>query len=258
MAATASPVFSYKTYPFLFQGFSSPCPQQTLAKVLKFLTHRERGSGLQGQATLSTLSMVPRPGHPFCRPSPAHSHHVSIVSFPSAAQALAQNDRRHHELTRQVTVQRKEKDFQGMLEYHKEDEALLIRNLVTGQDLHRCAPCQPCIASHQHREQRPLFCQRPHGSCLPVLLCGGCCSPSFSEEVQGGPWCFGNSRTSVRACQRLCQMPYPPRLFNSLTVYVSRHYTNPDFILENAEIFLVTFLGHTGHRQWIRESNASV
>lgn len=53
----------------------------------------------------------------------------------SAAQALAQSDRRHHELTRQVTVQRKEKDFQGMLEYHKEDEALLIRNLVTGQAL---------------------------------------------------------------------------------------------------------------------------
>ncbi|XP_041046932.1 unconventional myosin-Vb isoform X2 [Carcharodon carcharias] len=35
------------------------------------------------------------------------------------------------ELTRQVTVQRKEKEFQGMLEYHKEDESLLIRNLIT-------------------------------------------------------------------------------------------------------------------------------
>lgn len=52
----------------------------------------------------------------------------------AAAQALAQSERRRHELNRQVTVQRKEKDFQGMLEYHKEDEALLIRNLVTGQD----------------------------------------------------------------------------------------------------------------------------
>ncbi|OWK01807.1 hypothetical protein Celaphus_00017785 [Cervus elaphus hippelaphus] len=48
-----------------------------------------------------------------------------------AAQALAQSERKRHELNRQVTVQRKEKDFQGMLEYHKEDEALLIRNLVT-------------------------------------------------------------------------------------------------------------------------------
>ncbi|XP_067886637.1 unconventional myosin-Vb [Heterodontus francisci] len=35
------------------------------------------------------------------------------------------------ELTRQVTVQRKEKEFQGMLEYHKEDESLLIHNLIT-------------------------------------------------------------------------------------------------------------------------------
>ncbi|XP_021086549.1 unconventional myosin-Vb isoform X1 [Mesocricetus auratus] len=63
-----------------------------------------------------------------------------------AAQALAQSDRRHHELTRQVTVQRKEKDFQGMLEYHKEDEALLIRNLVTDlkpQMLSGTVPCLP-------------------------------------------------------------------------------------------------------------------
>ncbi|KAM7320517.1 hypothetical protein ACRRTK_020960 [Alexandromys fortis] len=57
--------------------------------------------------------------------------YMKKVQDLEAAQALAQSDRRHHELTRQVTVQRKEKDFQGMLEYHKEDEALLIRNLVT-------------------------------------------------------------------------------------------------------------------------------
>lgn len=35
----------------------------------------------------------------------------------------------------QVAVQRKEKDFQGMLEYYKEDEPLLIRNLITGEEL---------------------------------------------------------------------------------------------------------------------------
>lgn len=34
-----------------------------------------------------------------------------------------------------------------MLEYHKEDEALLIRNLVTGQNLQCCAPCQPSFLS---------------------------------------------------------------------------------------------------------------
>lgn len=36
------------------------------------------------------------------------------------------------ELHRQVTVQRKDKDFEGMLEYYKEDEALLVKSLVTG------------------------------------------------------------------------------------------------------------------------------
>ncbi|XP_052011714.1 unconventional myosin-Vb [Apodemus sylvaticus] len=72
--------------------------------------------------------------------------YMKKVQDLEAAQALAQNDRRHHELTRQVTVQRKEKDFQGMLEYHKEDEALLIRNLVTDlkpQMLSGTVPCLP-------------------------------------------------------------------------------------------------------------------
>lgn len=31
-----------------------------------------------------------------------------------------------------MTVQRKEKDFEGMLEYSKEDEARLIKALITG------------------------------------------------------------------------------------------------------------------------------
>lgn len=35
-------------------------------------------------------------------------------------------------MTRQVTVQRREKDFEGMLEYYKEDEALLVKTLITG------------------------------------------------------------------------------------------------------------------------------
>ncbi|XP_007942045.2 unconventional myosin-Vb [Orycteropus afer afer] len=72
--------------------------------------------------------------------------HMKKVQDLEAAQALAQNERRRDELTRQVTVQRKEKDFQGMLEYHKEDEALLIRNLVTDlkpQTLSGTVPCLP-------------------------------------------------------------------------------------------------------------------
>ncbi|NWT61602.1 MYO5B protein, partial [Erythrocercus mccallii] len=40
-------------------------------------------------------------------------------------------ERRPHERNMQVAVQRKEKDFQGMLEYYKEDEPLLVRNLIT-------------------------------------------------------------------------------------------------------------------------------
>ncbi|CAD7675081.1 unnamed protein product [Nyctereutes procyonoides] len=72
--------------------------------------------------------------------------YMKKVQDLEAAQALAQSERRRHELNRQVTVQRKEKDFQGMLDYHREDEALLIRNLVTDlkpQMLTGSVPCLP-------------------------------------------------------------------------------------------------------------------
>ncbi|XP_044537539.1 unconventional myosin-Vb [Gracilinanus agilis] len=72
--------------------------------------------------------------------------YMKKVQDLEAAQALAQSERKRHELTRQVTVQRKEKDFQGMLEYYKEDEPLLIRNLVTDlkpQMLSGTVPCLP-------------------------------------------------------------------------------------------------------------------
>uniref|UniRef100_G3VKW4 Myosin VB n=3 Tax=Sarcophilus harrisii TaxID=9305 RepID=G3VKW4_SARHA len=72
--------------------------------------------------------------------------YMKKVQDLEAAQALAQSERKRHELTRQVTVQRKEKDFQGMLEYCKEDEPLLIRNLVTDlkpQTLSGTVPCLP-------------------------------------------------------------------------------------------------------------------
>ncbi|NXN41945.1 MYO5B protein, partial [Rhinoptilus africanus] len=48
-----------------------------------------------------------------------------------ASQATVPAERRQHERNMQVAVQRKEKEFQGMLEYYKEDEPLLIRNLIT-------------------------------------------------------------------------------------------------------------------------------
>lgn len=47
----------------------------------------------------------------------------------AASQAAANRPR----LVRQVTVQRKEKDFEGMLEYYKEDEVLLVRMLISGK-----------------------------------------------------------------------------------------------------------------------------
>ncbi|NXF10856.1 MYO5B protein, partial [Smithornis capensis] len=48
-----------------------------------------------------------------------------------ASQTMLPSERRPHDHNMQVAVQRKEKDFQGMLEYYKEDEPLLIRNLIT-------------------------------------------------------------------------------------------------------------------------------
>ncbi|NWI06478.1 MYO5B protein, partial [Tichodroma muraria] len=48
-----------------------------------------------------------------------------------ASQTAVPVERRLHERSMQAAVQRKEKDFQGMLEYYKEDEPLLIRNLIT-------------------------------------------------------------------------------------------------------------------------------
>lgn len=58
--------------------------------------------------------------------------HVNAFVSPTAAQAAAAAQRSKPEMSRQVTVQRKEKDFEGMLEYNKEDEALLLRTLITG------------------------------------------------------------------------------------------------------------------------------
>lgn len=65
-----------------------------------------------------------------------------------AAQALAQRERKRHELNRQVTAQQKEKDFQGMSEYHKEGEALLIRNLVTDLKPKMLSGAVPCFPAY--------------------------------------------------------------------------------------------------------------
>lgn len=55
--------------------------------------------------------------------------------FASAASQAAtiQSSRSKPELSRQVTVQRKERDFEGMLEYNTEDEGQLLKALIMGQ-----------------------------------------------------------------------------------------------------------------------------
>ncbi|XP_068609278.1 unconventional myosin-Vb [Brachionichthys hirsutus] len=52
------------------------------------------------------------------------------------------------ELSRQVTVQRKEKDFEGMLEYNKEDEALLLKNLITDMKPSMVSATVPCLPAY--------------------------------------------------------------------------------------------------------------
>uniref|UniRef100_A0A668AK08 Myosin VB n=1 Tax=Myripristis murdjan TaxID=586833 RepID=A0A668AK08_9TELE len=52
------------------------------------------------------------------------------------------------ELSRQVTVQRKEKDFEGMLEYYKEDEALLVKSLITDMKPSAVSATVPCLPAY--------------------------------------------------------------------------------------------------------------
>ncbi|CAH2296742.1 unconventional myosin-Vb isoform X2 [Pelobates cultripes] len=57
-------------------------------------------------------------------------------------------EKKPHELTRQVTVQRIEKDFQGILEYYKEDEAQLVRNLIIDLKPELMTATVPCLPAY--------------------------------------------------------------------------------------------------------------
>lgn len=102
--------------------------------------------------------------------------------FSTATQATVQTERKRQELTRQVTVQRKEKDFQGMLEYYKEDEPLLVRNLITGEDF--ALPLVPVpvpFLSKPFKPGLPSWWAGGHmwpmrGSICSPWLPPGCCS----------------------------------------------------------------------------------
>uniref|UniRef100_A0A671RK40 Unconventional myosin-Vb n=1 Tax=Sinocyclocheilus anshuiensis TaxID=1608454 RepID=A0A671RK40_9TELE len=61
---------------------------------------------------------------------------------------VSQATKSRPELTRQVTVQRKEKDFEGMLEYYKEDEALLVKTLITEMKPNAVSATVPCLPAY--------------------------------------------------------------------------------------------------------------
>uniref|UniRef100_A0A673KVK5 Unconventional myosin-Vb-like n=1 Tax=Sinocyclocheilus rhinocerous TaxID=307959 RepID=A0A673KVK5_9TELE len=61
---------------------------------------------------------------------------------------VSQATRSRPELTRQVTVQRKDKDFEGMLEYYKEDEALLVKSLITDMKPNVVSATVPCLPAY--------------------------------------------------------------------------------------------------------------
>uniref|UniRef100_A0A8C2GU92 Myosin VB n=1 Tax=Cyprinus carpio TaxID=7962 RepID=A0A8C2GU92_CYPCA len=61
---------------------------------------------------------------------------------------VSQATKSRPELTRQVTVQRKEKDFEGMLEYYKDDEALLVKTLITDMKPNAVSATVPCLPAY--------------------------------------------------------------------------------------------------------------
>ncbi|XP_054664937.1 unconventional myosin-Vb isoform X2 [Grus americana] len=65
-----------------------------------------------------------------------------------ASQTTVPAERTWQKRTMQVAVQRKEKDFQGMLEYYKEDEPLLIRNLITDLKPQAVSATVPCLPAY--------------------------------------------------------------------------------------------------------------
>lgn len=55
---------------------------------------------------------------------------------------------------RPVNIPRKEKDFQGMLEYKKEDEQKLVKNLILGKHLSHLQPLLPHTLNNEGQERR--------------------------------------------------------------------------------------------------------
>nr|XP_046231871.1 unconventional myosin-Vb isoform X3 [Scatophagus argus] len=71
-----------------------------------------------------------------------------VQELEASQAAAAQSSRSKPELSRQVTVQRKEKDFEGMLEYSKEDEAQLLKALITDMKPSSVSATVPCLPAY--------------------------------------------------------------------------------------------------------------
>ncbi|XP_068032179.1 unconventional myosin-Vb [Anomalospiza imberbis] len=74
--------------------------------------------------------------------------YIKKIQDFEASQTKVPVEKRLCEQNMQVAVQRKEKDFQGMLEYHKEDEPLLIRNLITDLKPQTVSATVPCLPAY--------------------------------------------------------------------------------------------------------------
>ncbi|KAJ8338766.1 hypothetical protein SKAU_G00355520 [Synaphobranchus kaupii] len=74
--------------------------------------------------------------------------YMKKVQELEVSQTAQQANKVRPELTRQVTVQRKEKDFEGMLEYSKEDELLLVKNMVTDMKPQAVSATVPCLPAY--------------------------------------------------------------------------------------------------------------
>ncbi|XP_069819300.1 unconventional myosin-Vb [Dendropsophus ebraccatus] len=74
--------------------------------------------------------------------------YLKKVQESEGAVDIIQPERRQSELTRQATVQRIEKDFQGMLEYYREDEPQLIRNLILDLKPQLISTSVPCLPAY--------------------------------------------------------------------------------------------------------------
>ncbi|XP_040436411.1 unconventional myosin-Vb isoform X2 [Falco naumanni] len=75
-------------------------------------------------------------------------HLKKVRDFEATQAVVPMRGRRWREHNVQVAVQRKEKDFQGMLECYKEDEPLLIQNLVTDLKPEAVSATVPCLPAY--------------------------------------------------------------------------------------------------------------